>query len=65
VLARAVERCGPRKILFGSDGPWLHPGLELAKIRALRLPPDQERLILGDNFLRLTGLNAAPERIAG
>lgn len=64
VLARAVERCGPAKILFGSDGPWLHPGLELAKIRALRLPPAQERLILGENFLKLTGLNAAPAAVA-
>jgi hypothetical protein len=60
VLARAVECCGPEKILFGSDGPWLHPGLELAKIRALGLPSVQEQLILGGNFLRLTGLKAAP-----
>ena len=55
LLARAVERCGPHKILFGSDGPWLHPAVELAKIRALQLRPEQERLILAENFLRLTG----------
>ena len=53
LLARAVERCGAEKILFGSDGPWLHPGVELAKIRALRLPVNQENLILGGNFLNL------------
>ncbi len=53
LLEQAVQRAGARKILFGSDGPWLHPGVELAKIRALELPPAEERLILGENFLRL------------
>lgn len=53
VLVQAVRRAGPEKILFGSDGPWLHPGLELAKIRALDLPPDDAQQVLGGNFLRL------------
>ena len=53
LLAQAVKRAGPAKILFGSDGPWLHPGVELAKIRALRLPAVQENMILGGNFLNL------------
>jgi predicted TIM-barrel fold metal-dependent hydrolase len=53
LLVQAVQRSGARKILFGSDGPWLHPGVELAKVRALRLSPPDERLVLGDNFLRL------------
>ena len=55
LIARVVERCGARKLLFGSDGPWLHPGVELAKVRALRLPPAEEALVLGGNFLRLAG----------
>jgi predicted TIM-barrel fold metal-dependent hydrolase len=53
LLQQAAMRAGARKILFGSDGPWLHPGVELAKVRALRLSPSDERLVLGDNFLRL------------
>jgi uncharacterized protein len=53
ILQQAVERAGPRKILFGSDGPWLHPGLELAKTRALALSKSDEALVLGENFLRL------------
>jgi predicted TIM-barrel fold metal-dependent hydrolase len=53
LLAQAVRRAGARKFLFGSDGPWLHPGVELAKVRALELPPDEEALILGGNLLRL------------
>ena len=39
LLAEAVERAGPGKVLFGSDGPWLHPAVGLAKIRGLELPP--------------------------
>jgi len=53
LLEQAVERAGAKKILFGSDGPWLHPGVELAKIRLLRLPIAKQRLILGENLLRL------------
>jgi predicted TIM-barrel fold metal-dependent hydrolase len=53
LLEQAVARAGARKVLFGSDGPWLHPGVELAKVRALKLKPEDERLILGGNLLRL------------
>lgn len=52
-LVEAVQRAGAHKLLFGSDGPWLHPGLELEKIRLLELPPAEERLILGGNALRI------------
>jgi uncharacterized protein len=55
LLEQAVRRAGPRKILFGSDGPWLHPGVELAKVRALGLSPPEARLVLDGNLLRLLG----------
>lgn len=54
LLEQAVARAGARKILFGSDGPWLHPAVELSKIHALDLSPAQKKLILSENFLRLT-----------
>jgi predicted TIM-barrel fold metal-dependent hydrolase len=54
-LVRAVSQAGARKLVFGSDGPWLHPALELAKIRLLGLPPAEEAMILGGNLLRLLG----------
>lgn len=54
VLLDAVRRAGPQKVLFGSDGPWLHPGIELQKIRMLGLSPSSRRLVLGSNLLRLT-----------
>lgn len=53
LLDEAVHRAGARKILFGSDGPWLHPEIELAKIRLLELSPRDEALVLGGNFLHL------------
>ncbi|XVV08748.1 amidohydrolase family protein [Actinoplanes sp. CA-131856] len=54
LLVRAVRRAGAHKVLFGSDGPWLHPGLELAKVRLLGLPRAAEELVLGGTFRRLT-----------
>jgi uncharacterized protein len=52
-IVQAINRAGPHKVVFGSDGPWLHPGVELYKIRLLNVPPEQEALILGGNALRL------------
>jgi uncharacterized protein len=54
LLAEAVARAGPAKVLFGTDGPWLHPGVELAKVSALGLPARAEWLIVAGNWLRLT-----------
>jgi predicted TIM-barrel fold metal-dependent hydrolase len=53
LLDQAVRRAGARKLLFGSDGPWLHPRVEVEKIRALELMAVEEQLVLGGNFLRL------------
>ena len=75
LLEEACRRAGPRKILFGSDGPWLHPGVELGKVRMLGLPRADLQQVLGGNWLRLTakrrtipavrrGANATPRRTA-
>jgi predicted TIM-barrel fold metal-dependent hydrolase len=53
ILEQAAKRAGAGKILFGSDGPWLHPGVELAKVRALGFPPAEERKVVAGNILRL------------
>jgi predicted TIM-barrel fold metal-dependent hydrolase len=53
LLKAAVWRAGPAKVLFGSDGPWLHPGVELFKVLALDLAPAARHLILSGNLLRL------------
>ena len=54
-LVQAVKRAGPYKLLFGSDGPWLHPGVELQKIKLLGLSAAAEQQVLGGNLLRLLG----------
>lgn len=63
ILVDAVRRAGPAKLLFGSDGPWLHPGVELAKVKALGLPADAEAMVLGGNLARLVRrVRAGPAR---
>lgn len=57
LLKMAYERAGAKKILFGSDGPWLHPGVELSKIYFLKATPQEEQWMLSGNFLRLTHQN--------
>jgi len=65
-LRLAVARAGPAKLLFGSDGPQLHPSVELHKVKVLGLPPDQERLVTGGNIARLLRLTPRPPtRTAG
>ena len=61
-LLREATARAPAKVLFGSDGPWLHPGVELEKVRLLRLAPKAERGVLGGNAWRL--LSAAMGRRA-
>ena len=62
LLEMAFKRAGAKKIVFGTDGPWLHPGLELLKIKALKSSPQDEELMTGKNFLRLT--SAVRQKIA-
>ncbi len=56
VLQEALKRAGPDKILFGSDGPWIHPEVELEKVRALHLKAEDEEKVLCTNFLKLINI---------
>ena len=58
-IGDAVERAGARKVIWGSDGPLIHPALELQKVKILGLPQEEEALVLGENIARLIGLNVA------
>jgi len=66
-LVQAIRRAGPTKLLFGSDGPWLHPAIELHKIRLLGLPRKAEALVLGLNArkLLLASGRARAQTVAG
>jgi predicted TIM-barrel fold metal-dependent hydrolase len=58
MIARAVERVGAERVLFGSDGPGCNPALELDKIRSLGLARDVEEAIVGRTAARLLGLTS-------
>lgn len=53
LLEEAIARVGHDRIIFGSDGPFLHPGVELEKIRLLRLAEAPFKAVCGGNLNRL------------
>ncbi len=58
-IADAIRRCGAHKVVWGSDGPLIHPGIELKKIEVLGLPSEVFRAVTRDNILRLIGEDVA------
>jgi uncharacterized protein len=52
-IKEAIERVGPERVLFASDGPGCNPALEVAKIRQLNLSPREEERIFCENILKL------------
>jgi predicted TIM-barrel fold metal-dependent hydrolase len=52
-VREAVERVGPERVWYGSDGPVCSPRIEVAKVRLAGLEADAERLVLGENALRV------------
>jgi predicted TIM-barrel fold metal-dependent hydrolase len=58
-LARAARLC-PDKLIFGSDGPLLHPAAELFKVRLLHLASPVEARIVGGTIADLIGLVPEP-----
>lgn len=60
LLQMAIRRAGAHKVIFGTDGPWLHPAVELQKIYALQLSPPEQQAVLSGNFLRLIRAGQPP-----
>jgi len=52
-VREAVERIGPERVLYASDGPACSPRIEVEKVRLAGLAADAERLVFADNSLRL------------
>ena len=52
-IEQAIHELGAEKVIFGSDEPEVDCRLEIFKIRMLKLPKQQEELILGGNLQRL------------
>lgn len=63
-IREAVERVGPDRVLYGSDTPFHHPTVELAKVRVSGLPPDLTDRVLGENGRTLFFDGFAPEVVA-
>lgn len=55
-LERAAAEGLTHKMIFGSDGPGLHCGVELARIKVLGLPKEQETMVLGGTIEKLLGI---------
>jgi hypothetical protein len=53
-----LEEVGPERILFGSDIPFGHMKTELDKILSLGLEPKTLKLVVGENALRLIGIES-------
>jgi len=54
-LEEAVREGLSHKMIFGSDGPGCHCEVELSRIRALRLAPEDEQRVLWKNIAGLLG----------
>jgi hypothetical protein len=52
-IRQAVREIGPDRVVFGSDAPMVHPGPEILRIRVAGLTPEEERMVLRENMLRL------------
>ncbi len=52
-IPEAIQRLGADRVVFGSDGPLIHPAIELAKIEVCRLSPDDYAKVTCDNIMRL------------
>ena len=59
MLQRAIAECGQEKLIFGSDHPYGHPQVELARIDAAGFDPSSARMILGENISRLLDLSTS------
>ena len=52
----AIRTCGAEKLLFGSDMPICNPAANLYAVLSENISTEAAKLILGDNFRRLTGI---------
>ena len=56
----AVSEIGAERVLFGTDTPLYHAGMQRARIDQADLPEAAKQAILRDNARRLFGLTAEP-----
>lgn len=54
-LEEAVREGLCAKMIFGSDGPVCHCEVELTRIKVLDLAPQEEKMVLYENIMRILG----------
>mgnify|MGYP000853339012 CR=1 FL=1 len=52
-IPEAIERLGAHRVIFGSDGPLIHPTIELAKIQVCKLSAEDYTRVTEGNILSL------------
>jgi uncharacterized protein len=52
-IRAAVQRIGPERVMYASDGPGCPPGLEIHKVKRAGLTPAEEELVFSGNILRI------------
>jgi predicted TIM-barrel fold metal-dependent hydrolase len=58
-IARAVNRVGADRVVYGSDIPFGVPEIEMLKVRVADITPEEKRMVLGENMARILGLEAS------
>ena len=53
-----IDAHGRRRVVFGSDWPMADPGAEIAALRELGLPPNDEAALLGGTLAGLLGIGS-------
>jgi predicted TIM-barrel fold metal-dependent hydrolase len=65
-IREAVDRVGRDRVLYGSDAPFHHPAVELAKVRLSGLAPELVERVLGANARELfLGASERHDRVRG
>lgn len=57
VIEMMVEKAGAEKVLYGSDVPYISPVAQLGKIIYADITEAEKRMILGENYAKLFGIN--------
>jgi hypothetical protein len=67
-IEEAVQRVGQDKVLYGSDAPFHHPAVEIAKVRRSGLDEELVERVLGRNavglFLGHHRLEPSPKEVS-
>lgn len=52
-IREAVDKVGPDRVMYGSDGPWHEPKVEQLKVQVAGLAPDQLEAVMNGTAQRL------------